>query len=220
MNNRKNFVLPKSKIRLLARIALLHHLHKRTSPPESYSPSAKKKKEVSFLMEFANTARYAHLQILEEVLIRWSHRLQDDDLNSIASSLADLDKKALKKDEKLELYMRTMAVLLEKRRDLKGGAYDELWNYALSLIQMPSTHNSACDLLCSILPYYTEVLSTKPFHVLRAISFQLAQLSIYRENTIKLLHAMLQYFEFDERAVFRIDRETTNDWDYSGIRRS
>ena len=212
MNNRKNFVLPKSKIRLLARIALLQHLHKKTAPQESYSPSAKRKKGTSFLIEFASTARYAHLQILEEVLLQWSHRLEDDDLDSIANFLADLDKKALKKDEKLELYMRTMAVLLERRRDLKGGAYDELWNYALSLIQMPATHNSACDLLCSILPYFAEVLSTKPFHVLRAILFQLAQLSVYRESTIKLLHAMLQYFEFDERTVFRVDREVSSDW--------
>uniref|UniRef100_A0AC34R4Y1 Non-specific serine/threonine protein kinase n=1 Tax=Panagrolaimus sp. JU765 TaxID=591449 RepID=A0AC34R4Y1_9BILA len=208
---KKNFVVLKGEVRLLARLFLLSHILN-TSDSDDVAQSAKRRKKTSYLFECAREAGYAHLQILEEILTHWEHRIMAHDLDEIAKSLATLDKKAIKRDDKLDLYMKTSAVLLKKKRDLTVSAYEELWNWGISTIQMPATHASACELLCSIMPYFTEMSSTKPLHLFRSVLFQMAQFSSYRQSTIKLFHTTLHTFEFDERSIFRVDQSSFDEW--------
>lgn len=114
--------------------------------------------------------------------------------------------------------MQILAIFFDKAWNLKPHTLEELWNWSLSLIHTPNIHDSACDLIYSILPFgkltFTHLkifvlvgnaMNNNKVHLFNVLVANLSRLNSFSEKTLKLINLVIRYFEFDERAEFRVE---------------
>uniref|UniRef100_A0A914YC33 Uncharacterized protein n=1 Tax=Panagrolaimus superbus TaxID=310955 RepID=A0A914YC33_9BILA len=205
LSSGRKFIIPKCRLPLLSRIFLLKHLLSIEDSLICGPRAAKKARTLSTLSQLVNDGQYCHFQIILEVVTSWRHRLRSEDLDDLVIDLVKVNRKILKKDDKLELFMRILGRCLIDKRDIASADYDELWNWAISLLQIPAIQEAACIAISGIIHYYEEVLTAKPDDLFKVLIFQIAQFSVYSKPVLDLIHLVITKFEFDERASFRVD---------------
>uniref|UniRef100_A0AC34F7U6 Uncharacterized protein n=1 Tax=Panagrolaimus sp. ES5 TaxID=591445 RepID=A0AC34F7U6_9BILA len=147
--------------------------------------------------------------VILELVTSWRHSLRSEDLDELVYDLVKVNRKIFKKDDKLELFMRILGSCFIDKRDIPSTDYDELWNYAISLLQIPTIQEAARIAISGIIHYYDEVLTAKPDDLFKVLIFQIAQFSIYSKPVLDLIHLAITKFEFDERASFRVDLQNS-----------
>uniref|UniRef100_A0A914EDV6 Non-specific serine/threonine protein kinase n=1 Tax=Acrobeloides nanus TaxID=290746 RepID=A0A914EDV6_9BILA len=206
-NKGNKCVISACRISLLSRLYVILELSTPNLDFSQSQSSQSKRLKSSCTIEslLEQKPSYGNFQILHGILIKWKKKLPDELLESLLQRMLILDRNLLKKDDKLDIFVQILAIFFDKAWNLKPHTLEELWNWSLSLIHTPNIHDSACDLIYSILPFVGNAMNNNKVHLFNVLVANLSRLNSFSEKTLKLINLVIRFFEFDERAEFRVE---------------